>query len=373
MKTRILDSLDGIPPAQWNALAGRQPFVSHAYLDALHSSGSAAPATGWTPCFLTLWDGRELAGATPLYRKNHSFGEFVFDWSWADAYARRGLPYYPKLVVQVPFTPVAGPRLLARDEATRRKLAEALRSHAAASGLSSLHVLFPTPGEACLLADAGLVVRRGVQFHWRNGGWSDFESFLASLSRDKRKKIRQERRRVADAGVLMRRLEGRQIGEQEWRFFHACYRNTYAVRGRRPYLGLEFFLGLGRQLPDNLLMVVAERDGRPIASALCLHDRDRLYGRYWGAVEDVDCLHFEACYYQPMEYCLEHAIGVFEGGAQGEHKLARGFLPEETLSAHWLADRRFGEAVARFLGEEDREIAEYRDELGRHSPFKDSG
>jgi predicted N-acyltransferase len=250
-------------------------------------------------------------------------------------------------------------------------LLDALLAMTRRSGLSSLHVLFPSDDETALLAQAGMVLRRGLQFHWQNDGWADFDAFLASLSRDKRKKIRQERRRVADAGVRLLRLTGDAITAADWSFFAACYSNTYALRGREPYLTLEFFERLGAAMPANLLLVLAERDGRRIAASLCLFDRDRLYGRYWGAVEEVPCLHFEACYYQPMEFCLERGLSVFEGGAQGEHKLARGFLPVETVSAHWLADRRFHEAVARFLVREEHAVAAYREELAAHSPFKE--
>ena len=273
-------------------------------------------------------------------------------------------------MAQVPFTPVTGRRLLARDAASRRAAIDALRSFAAESGLSSLHVLFPTREEAESLGAAGMLLRRGVQFHWRNEGWTDFEAFLASLSRDKRKKIRQDRRRVADQGVSLRRLGGEAITEQDWQFFHSCYCRTYAQRGRRPYLTLDFFLRIGRLLPANVLMVIAERNGRPIAASLCLHNRERLFGRYWGALEEVPCLHFEACYYQPLEFCFEQGMQVFEGGAQGEHKLARGFLPVETLSAHWLADPavpRRSRPVSRAGG---RGLAPYVDELQAHSPFK---
>jgi predicted N-acyltransferase len=370
MQIRFLDSPAKIDPAQWDRLAGSQPFLRHAFFSALHESGSADAQNGWEPTFLTLWEEAKLVAAMPLYRKQHSFGEFVFDWSWAEAYARQGRSYYPKLVAQVPFTPVEGCRLLARDSAARKALLDALISTAESSGLSSLHVLFPTADEAELLRERGLLLRRGVQFHWRNGNWSNFEEFLASLTRDKRKKIRQERRRVADAGVSLRRVAGQDIGIDDWRFYYACYSNTYLIRGRPPYLTLDFFMRIGMSMPENLLLVIADRAGKPIAASLCLLDHERLYGRYWGAVEDVPCLHFEACYYQPMEFCLERRLAVFEGGAQGEHKLARGFMPVQTHSAHWLADRPFHDAVARFLDRESAGVAEYCDELEEHSPFR---
>ncbi len=370
METRILDSLAEVRPEQWDALASAQPFLRHAFLEAMRLSGCACPETGWHPRHLTLWDGDDLVAALPLYAKDHSDGEFVFDWSWAEAYQRHGINYYPKLLANVPFTPVPGPRLLARDDACRARLLATALDVARSSGVSSLHILFPTATEAALMGAAGMMIRKGVQFHWRNPGYRDFEDYLFALTRDKRKKVRQERRRVVDAGGSLVRLNGGEIGEDDWAFFHRCYRLTYELRGRRPYLNLDFFLRLGRTMPENLLLVLAHRGGLPIAAALNLHDRDRLYGRYWGSVEDVPCLHFEACYYQAIEFAIERGIGVFEGGAQGEHKLARGFLPTETLSAHWLARPEFAQAVGRFLAREAQGVDRYVDELNEHNPFK---
>ena len=374
METRILDSLDDVPAARWDALAAVngtvQPFLRHAFLQALAESGCASPQTGWHPRHLTLWDGDVLAGAMPLYLKDHSYGEFVFDWAWAEAYQRHGIRYYPKLLAMVPFTPVPGQRLLARDEASRALLLAGALDFARQSGVSSLHILFPTPVEAEAMADAGMMVRRAVQFHWSNPGYRDFEDYLAALTRDKRKKIRQERRRVVDAGVSLKRLSGEEITEADWAFFHRCYQLTYQVRGRQPYLNLDFFLRLGQAMPENILLVIAEQDGVPIAAALNLFDSERLYGRYWGCEKEVPCLHFEVCYYQAIEFCIERGIKVFEGGAQGEHKLARGFLPVATLSAHWLAHPEFAQAVERFLARETQGVAQYVEELGEHNPFR---
>ena len=370
METRILDSLAEVRPEQWNELAGHQPFLRHAFLEAMTLSGCACPETGWHPRHLTLWDGDDLVAALPLYAKDHSDGEFVFDWSWAEAYQRHGISYYPKLLANVPFTPVPGSRLLARDDVCRERLLAAALDVARSSGVSSLHILFPTATEAALMGEAGMMIRKGVQFHWRNPGYRDFDDYLFALTRDKRKKVRQERRRVVDAGVSLVRLNGGEIGEDDWAFFHRCYRLTYELRGRRPYLNLDFFLRLGRTMPENVLLVLAHRGGLPIAAALNLHDRDRLYGRYWGSVEDVPCLHFETCYYQAIEFAIERGIGVFEGGAQGEHKLARGFLPTETLSAHWLARPEFAQAVGHFLVRERQGVDRYVDELNEHNPFK---
>ena len=363
-------AISEIAPGAWNALAGRQPFLQHTFFDALEASGCVSASTGWTPCHLTLWRGDDLAAALPLYDKTHSYGEFVFDWAWAEAYARSGLAYYPKLVSAVPFTPVQGARLLARDADARCALLARALQFAHASSLSSWHVLFPDEAQANILAAQGMMLREAVQFHWRNPGWRDFEDFLATLTRDKRKKIRQERRRVADAGVSLRRRGGRDVSREDWKFFYRCYCRTYHERGRTPYLNLDFFLRLGAAMPDNLLLVIAERNGRDIAAALDMLDATSLYGRYWGALEFVPGLHFEACYYQGIEFCIERGLTLFEGGAQGEHKLARGFEPVRTWSAHWLAEPRFADAVARFLQRESHGMALYIDELNEHRPFR---
>ena len=369
MQTRLYECFDAIPAHAWDALAGNHPFLQHAFLAGLEKTACATPATGWTPMIVTVWDADILQGAVPLYAKSHSMGEFVFDWAWADAYARHGLAYYPKLVAAVPFSPVQGARLMAVSDEARAALLDAVLGHAAP--YSSLHVLFPPPDELPLLQSRGLLIRQGVQFHWSNPGYRDFEDFLAVLTRDKRKKIRQERRRVADAGITLRRLSGAELGEAELEFAYACYANTYAVRGRRPYLTPAFFRHLRACMADNMLLVLASRGDEPIAMALNLFTDDTLWGRYWGCVEEVSCLHFEACYYQAIEFCIERKISLFEGGAQGEHKLARGFLPVATCSAHWLAHPTFRNAVADFLQRETRGIEMYLDELNEHAPFKE--
>ncbi len=367
---RILDSLDGVDPVRWDALAGGNPTLSFAYLDSLHRTGCAAAASGWSPCYVTLWDGGRLAGAAPLYAKSHSFGEYVFDWAWADAYERHGLAYYPKLLCAVPFTPATGARLLAQDDASREQLARAMLAMARDSNLSSLHVLFPCERDAPTLRRLGLLERRGVQFHWSNPGYGSFDAFLAELSHDKRKKIRQERRKVAEAGVRLRRMTGREASEGDWDFFTACYRRTYRAHRSTPYLNRAFFGAIAQRMPDNLLLVVAERDGRPIAAALDVFGAGTLYGRYWGSVEAVPGLHFEACYYQAMDFCIERGIALFEGGAQGEHKHARGFLPETTRSFHWLAHPAFERAIDDFLAREGAGIEAYVDELNERTPFR---
>ncbi|HEY8606297.1 MAG TPA: GNAT family N-acetyltransferase [Noviherbaspirillum sp.] len=372
-RTRIVSSLSAIA-SQWDALVAAQtdanPFLSSAFLDALHESGSASAATGWQPQYLTVWQGEELAAALPLYVKGHSYGEYVFDWAWADAYKRNGLDYYPKLLAAIPFTPVAGSRLLARSAAAESALVAALRGLQEDNGLSSTHVLFPPEAQALRLHEAGFMLRNGVQFHWMNPGYADFEAFLATLERKKRKNIRAERRKVQEAGITFRHVPGTEAREADWRFFKRCYDHTYAAHWSTPYLNLDFFLRIGRTMPANLRLVVAEREGRPIASSLVVHDAQVLYGRYWGALEDVPCLHFETAYYQPMAFCIAAGIGRFEGGAQGEHKMARGFLPVKTWSAHWLAHPAFADAVERFLEQESGGIDAYIDELREHDPFR---
>ena len=368
-QTRILESIGEVAASDWDALAGVQPFVRHAFLHALEASGCAARRAGWQPRHLTLWQGRELAGAIPLYEKSHSRGEYVFDWAWAEAYARHGLPYYPKLVCAVPFSPIPGPRLLARDDGVRSALVATLLDFARMSDVSSLQILFPCEADAAAVESAGLMMRQGVQFHWCNRGWATFDAFLDSLTRDKRKKIRQERRRVAEAGIRFRHLRGTDIRDDDWLFFHRCYANTYHVRGHQPYLNPAFFRAIAASMPDNLLLLLADRDGAPVAAALDVCDDTALYGRYWGEAEHVPLLHFEACFYQGIEWCIEQRLARFEGGAQGEHKLARGLLPTKTVSAHWLRDDRFADAVQRYLERESAGVEQYIDELQDHSPF----
>ena len=373
-RTRLCGSLSEIGRGAWSELlAGEgceQPFLSWDFLDALERSGCVGADSGWEPCHLTLWRGERLAAAAPLYLKAHSYGEYVFDWAWADAYHRHGLRYYPKLLSAIPFTPVAGPRLLAADAPARAALADALLAHARGSGLSSLHVLFPREDEAAMLESRGAMLRRGVQFRWSNAGFGSFDDFLASLAQPKRKKIRAERRRVAEAGVRLRRVPGSELAERDWAFFERCYAQTYAEHRSTPYLNLGFFLRLGESLPGNVVMVIAERERRPIAASLLLRDRERLYGRHWGALEHVPCLHFEACYYQAIEEAIESGAQAIEGGAQGEHKIARGFLPVQTVSAHWLAEPAFAGAVERFLRREGAMMDGYLDELAERSPFR---
>ncbi|MDZ7591017.1 MAG: GNAT family N-acetyltransferase [Rubrivivax sp.] len=365
----------------WNALLDAQaaptPFMRHEYLAALHASGSAVPETGWAPQFLTLHRGGELQAACALYLKSHSYGEYVFDWAWADAYRRHGLNYYPKLLGAVPFTPVPGTRLLARSDAGRDKLVAALHRLARDGRLSSAHVLFIDDADRAAFQRAGWLLRQGVQFHWTQDEAqpvADFAGLLQRLQRDKRKKIQQERRRVAEQGVSFTVHEGAAITEPLWDFFHHCYTLTYAAHHSTPYLTRDFFTRMARTMAQNWLMFVARRGESPIAAALIAVDPQRgtAWGRYWGCTEHVPCLHFEACYYQPLAWCLANGYGRFEGGAQGEHKMARGLLPVATHSAHWLRDPRFASAVADFLAAEGAGIGDYVDELRERNPFKSS-
>ena len=496
---RIDDSPIAVNGLAWNALLAAQsadgllnPFMRHEYLAALHASGSAVPKTGWTPQFLTMWDGDTLAGACALYRKAHSYGEYVFDWAWANAYQQNGLDYYPKALVAVPFTPVPGARLLARNAQERALLVKAVVAWCENEKLSSLHLLFASESDVTACSEAGLLLRHTVQFHWTNGAptlpasrgalppegaaapvagqspfhgpdlprneaptlpaargalppagvaapavrlsrsrgpdlheagdhapadselllpplgegrdgglpelalplrqFASFDEFLMSLSQEKRKKIRQERRKVQDAGITFRWSLGKDISPADWDFFYRCYERTYLEHGNAPYLSRDFFRRMERTMPENWLLFVAEHSGLPVASSLiavsarpdCAESQIGAinqpaqaynlvaYGRYWGALARVDCLHFEACYYQPLQWCIAHGFHRFEGGAQGEHKMARALLPVKTTSAHWLAHPSFADAIERFLEREGAGIDDYLDELGQRSPFKAS-
>ncbi len=374
--TRNVDDLATVGRAEWNALVADSgndnPFLRYEFLHALHATGCASPRSGWEPQYLTLWRGEQLVGAVPLYRKHHSYGEYVFDWAWASAYQQHGIDYYPKWLAAVPFTPVPGTRLIARDSSARGTLALALVSQASESGLSSLHVLFAPRDEIERLGDAGMLTRRAVQFHWFNRGYSSFDDYLAALSQPKRKKIRAERRKVATAGITFERKVGSEITEADWDLLMRCYATTYAAHYSTPYLNRRFFQQIAQSMPETLMTVVARRQGKPIAAALALFDRERLYGRYWGAIEFVPCLHFETSYYQMIEFAIERDLKVFEGGAQGEHKLARGFEPVTTYSAHWLAHPAFADAVERYLKHETGGIDAYVDELNERSALRES-
>jgi predicted N-acyltransferase len=376
---RIHDDPAQIDAAAWNALLESQaaptPFMRHEYLQALQASGSAAPETGWSAQWLQLQRGDQLLGACALYLKSHSYGEYVFDWAWADAYQRHGLRYYPKLLCAVPFTPVPGSRLLARDAASRRLLLQGLQQLCSRGGFSSVHLLFMDEADRQAAIDEGWMLRQTVQFHWLNrpgAGYADFDDFLAGLQREKRKKIAQERRRVAEAGVHFSVHEGAQIDAPLWDFIHHCYTLTYAAHQGTPYLTRDFFARMQRAMAPHWVMFVAHRGGRRVACSLLAVDPQRrhAYGRYWGCTEYLPCLHFEACYYQPLSWCIAHGYRRFEGGAQGEHKMARGLLPVLTHSAHWLSHPGFADVVARHLEREGAGIESYVDELRERNPFR---
>ena len=411
--------------AAWNALLAQQshpsPFLKHEYLVAMHESHAASLETGWTPRFITLWIGDVLQGACPLYLKDHSYGEFVFDHSWANAYQQHGLPYYPKALIAPPFTPVPGSRLLARNTESRQILLKSVLAWCEKENLSSLHLLFCSDEDVETCKSEQLMLRHTVQFHWTNkphtvrpelvegfaqastssgrtdsrSGYTDFDDFLSTLAQDKRKKIRAERRKVAEAGVTFRWAQGADISDADWDFFYRCYERTYWEHGNAPYLSRDFFKQMQTTMPENWLLFTAEREGAPIATSLVavqaintpaigennlknellIENLGKIeskvaYGRYWGALERVDCLHFEACYYQPIEWCIQHGYQRFEGGAQGEHKMARALLPIKATSAHWISHPAFSEAIERFLDREGRGIENYMEDLGRRSPLK---
>lgn len=375
----ICESASSLPAAAWDALLEAQssptPFMRHAFLAALETSGSATRATGWQPCFILLRQGGDLLAGCALYAKTHSWGEYVFDFSWAQAFARHGRRYYPKLVGALPFTPVSGTRLLARNDRAREALINAIGDFAQKAKVSSVHFLFVDHVDQHALSSAGWMVRHGVQFHWSQSAdspYSDFAQYLASLQRDKRKKVLQERRRVAEAGVSFRVLEGLDITPDAWEFFYRCYERTYLAHGGPPYLTRDFFVRLAKDWSSHAVLFVATRAGIDVASSLIVRDeRTRhAWGRYWGCVEDIPLLHFEACYYQPLAWCIERGMLRFEGGAQGEHKMARGLMPVETSSAHWVADPDFADAIDSFLQQERVAVRSHLGELNDRSPFR---
>ena len=362
--------LHAIAPAAWDALTGGQPFLAHAFLDALHATGCATPRTGWTQRYLTAWHGSLLVGAMPLYAKAHSYGEYVFDWGWAEAYRRHGRRYYPKLLGAVPFTPVPGPRALSAEAAVRSALYRQAVALVEDGAYSSLHVLFPPAAEVAAGTALDMLTREGVQFHWSNPGYRDFADFLAAFAHDKRKKVKQERRRLLEAGVTFERKRGAAITSADWAFFYQCYEGTYRAHHSTPYLTPAFFARIGAAMPANVLLVIGSRGGRRLCAALDIHDETTLWGRYWGTTEYVPGLHFEACYYQAIEFCIEQGIQRFEGGAQGLHKLSRGLLPVATHSLHAVGDPDFAAAIADFCARERVDVAHSLEELAESSPFR---
>jgi predicted N-acyltransferase len=384
----VHDSMRAISNLAWDALLATQseptPFMRHAYLLAMEESGSATPQTGWAIRLLTLkhFGGADklpnagaesegsLAAAAVMYIKPHSYGEYIFDWAWADAYQRHGLNYFPKAVCAVPFTPVPGSRLLADSTQSQGALLEAMVAYAKQEDLSSLHVLFHSEAELAITAQAGWLSRHTVQFHWHNDAYQDFDHFLSQMNQEKRKKIKQERRKVKEAGVAFQALAGADIDSADWDFFYQCYAQTYLEHGNAPYLHRDFFHRMQSSMPENWVLFVASQNGKRIASSLIGQQGNVAYGRYWGALERVDCLHFEACYYQPIQWCIEQGIERFEGGAQGEHKMARALLPVKAHSAHWLAHPAFSDAVEKYLEREGHGIEAYLENLEARSPLK---
>jgi predicted N-acyltransferase len=355
-------SISDVPAADWDALTGTgQPFIRHGFLAALETSASAGAAQGWQPAHLLLHDATgELVAAAPLYLKDHSFGEFVFDFAWADAYHRIGLPYYPKLVNAVPFTPVAGPRLLARDDRSRRALAGALAELPARLGVSSLHSLFGDKASTAAMAGADAHTRRGCQYRWFNRDYADFDAFLAQLSAKRRKEIRRERRRVQEMGITVRAHRAGEIPAGLWSTLYSFYGRTYAVRGQAPYLSPEFFAELTARMADQALFFVAWHGDAPVGMAFMMRGGDTLYGRHWGCANDYHSLHFETCYYAGIEYCIEQGLACFDAGVQGEHKIRRGFEPVPTWSTHVIADPQMSRAVGDFVAREGELVAAFQ-------------
>ena len=372
---QIVDRISAIPAIEWDALTDGSPLTSHAFLQALETSRSVQVSTGWQPYHIAVYDNQQLVGAMPQYLKTHSYGEYVFDWAWAQAYAQNGLNYYPKLLSAVPFSPITGSRLLAKTPEIQRTMIQVIEKQLIDLALSSAHILFPDKIAENHLKKSDWLQRHGVQFRWENRTtentyFNDFEHFLSTLAHDKRKKIHQERKKISAANVVCSRLTGRDITEQNWEFFYECYCNTYFEHRSTPYLTREFFNLLGENLSQHTLLIIAEIDNKPIAASLCLFDQDNLYGRYWGALAYVPNLHFELCYYQAQEFCIAQKIRYFEGGAQGEHKLARGFKPRPTTSFHKILHPQFKHAIQQFLVQEQQGMTQYVTELEERAPFK---
>jgi predicted N-acyltransferase len=374
LELRIIERIGDLDRDAWNRLGAQPyPYLRHEFLDALETEDCLGERFGWLPRHLTAWHDNRLVGASPMYLKFNSYGEFVFDWAWADAYQRHGLRYFPKLVSASPYTPATGPKLLLHADAPAgvgRFLQDAAIALADQLEVSSLHWLFTTQQETTALENQGLLTRVGCQFHWENPGYATFDDFLATLTSGKRKNIRRERRKVADAGVTLRQLDGNTASDTDWTVFHALYESTFHRHSGMPTLSEGFFRKIARLMPESVLLVLADHDKQPVAAAFCLVGTDTLYGRHWGCNAHFDNLHFEACYYQGQDFCIERGLSRFEPGAQGEHKIARGFLPQQTFSAHWLADTRFHEAIARHLEFEREGMHEYIAEMSGHSPYR---
>ena len=380
MHIEFIDSINQISAASWNAVAGVDyPFTRHEFLLALELSGATNRDSGWQPHHMLIYQEDDveapLIAVMPLYLKYHSYGEYVFDWSWADAYRRNGVAYYPKLLAAIPYTPATGPRLCSAEgintEALCPLVSQALQQEAADCEASSVHILFPQLPAMQAFEQAGLTPRRGVQFHWFNDGFATFDEFLARFSSRKRKNLNKERRQVEAQNLQLEVLEGAQISPELWQRFHHFYQMTYAKRsGHGGYLNLDFFQRVAETMPEHIVLVMATHEGQYVAGALNFRDSQSLYGRYWGCIKEFDYLHFEACYYQGIEYCIEHKLTRFDPGAQGEHKIQRGFTPIETWSNHWVAHQGFTEAIKIFLTQENKAMFDYLDQAIELLPFK---
>jgi predicted N-acyltransferase len=375
MKVIVHDSMSDIVQGDWNALTSNDyPFLRHQFLQLAEDTGCVSPQHGWSPRHLTISDGGQLRAAMPLYEKSHSWGEFVFDWAWANAYDQAGLSYYPKLVSAVPFTPAPCPKLLLRDPddaEAARGLLQAAVSLATETDCSSLHVLFPSSADLPHLEAQGLLIRKDCQFHWHNENYSSFDDFLGTFTSAKRKKARRDRRRVREGGITFRRIQGADIDSDTWSVVYRLISRTFMLRGSMPYYNESFFRGLSEQIPDGVLVILAEIDAVPVAAAVFFESDTHLYGRYWGSDGHYDSLHFEACYYQGIDYCIDSGKQVFEPGTQGEHKISRGFSPVSTWSAHWLAHPQFSSAIEEYLDEEGKHVNRYIDAVDSHSPYKE--
>ncbi|MDZ7804510.1 GNAT family N-acetyltransferase [Thiohalophilus sp.] len=378
MTTRILESLAEVSAEQWNALSdGRFPFVRYEFLRALEKHNAVGELYGWYPQYVLIEEDGVPVAAAPMYIKDNSYGEFVFDWAWADAWHRAGLHYYPKLVVAIPYTPATGPRLLVRPDkdfdTCAAQLIDAATQHAQQTGMSSLHWLFTDARDTPRFeTDSRYLMRLGCQFHWQNNSYRDFDDYLSHFTQQKRKKVKRERRMVQEQGVEIEIRHGDEMEAEHWDIYHRFYRNTFERKSGIPTLSQGFFMEIGETMPRNVVVVLARYQGEYVAAAFNICGHDTLYGRHWGCSHDFHSLHFEACYYQGLDYCIEHGLQRFEPGAQGEHKISRGFLPVPTWSAHWIAHEGFREGLTRYLDHEREAVEDYMLELEAHSPFKRS-
>ena len=379
MHTAVIQQIKDIPAEEWNRIAGTgNPFLRYEFLAALEQHHCVGEHHGWLPRHIAAYDDdNKLAGLVPLYLKDNSYGEFVFDWAWADAWHRAGKPYYPKLVAAIPFTPATGPRLLVHPLTERARVVKSLVEAALAlteqTGSSSLHWLFTDKRDTDTLVEQGFMRRTGCHFHWSNQHYHNFDDFLSRLTSRKRKKIRRERRHVEEAGIQMEIVHGRDATEEQWHSMHYFYRTTFEKKSGMPTLSAGFFHEISRTMGDQVVLVFATHQGKAVAGAIMLRGDDALYGRHWGCLQEFHSLHFETCYYQGIEYCIEHGLSLFEPGAQGEHKISRGFLPTLTWSAHWIRDDDFRPVIERYLLQEHELVIDYYNELSETSPFKKSG